>query len=178
MFVIQKNEASSKTIRMPNALIEQLEEIAASEDISFNQLVIQCCEYALANLPKNDGKITCTEQFISRKKQIKAAFQEHMTKHSTANEQTISQIFTDAIYPTQRRNANLGVDLYGILVGDMSIDEYRGVLEKYFVSMNSPNATSRANGYANCTKQLKEFMEQANLICPPLSVLTKYDCFL
>ena len=41
MFVVQKNEATSKTIRMPNALIEQLEEIAANEDISFNQLVVK-----------------------------------------------------------------------------------------------------------------------------------------
>ena len=57
MFIVQKNEASNKTIRMSNTLIEQLEEIAANEDISFNQLVVQCCEYALANLPKNDGKI-------------------------------------------------------------------------------------------------------------------------
>ena len=60
MFIVQKNEASNKTIRMSNTLIEQLEEIAANEDISFNQLVVQCCEYALANLPKNDGKIACT----------------------------------------------------------------------------------------------------------------------
>ena len=74
MFIVQKNEASNKTIRMSNTLIEQLEEIAANEDISFNQLVVQCCEYALANLPKNDGKIACTEQFISQKRQIKKAF--------------------------------------------------------------------------------------------------------
>lgn len=52
MFVVQKNEATSKTIRMPNALIEQLEEIAANEDISFNQLVVQCCEYAIATFLK------------------------------------------------------------------------------------------------------------------------------
>jgi len=77
MFIIQKNEASNKTIRMPNSLIEQLEEIAINEDISFNQLVVQCCEYALANLPKNEDKITCTEQFISRKRQIKTAFQKY-----------------------------------------------------------------------------------------------------
>ena len=56
MFIIQKNEASNKTIRMSNTLIEQLEEIAANEDISFNQLVVQCCEYALANLPKMMAK--------------------------------------------------------------------------------------------------------------------------
>ena len=67
MFIVQKNEASNKTIRMSNTLIEQLEEIAANEDISFNQLVVQCCEYALANLPKNDGKIASARSGKSKK---------------------------------------------------------------------------------------------------------------
>lgn len=118
MFVVQKNEATSKTIRMPNALIEQLEEIAANEDISFNQLVVQCCEYAIANLPKSDGKITCTEQFISRKRHIKAAFEEYyLAAHPTANKTTVMQVFADAIYATQRRQSELGIDLYSVLSG-------------------------------------------------------------
>ena len=50
MFVVRKPENSNKTIRMPNSMIEKMEEIAARKDISFNQLVIQCCEYALSNL--------------------------------------------------------------------------------------------------------------------------------
>jgi len=50
MFVVKKNEASNKTIRMPNALIERLEAVAGDKDISFSQLVIQCCEYALTNI--------------------------------------------------------------------------------------------------------------------------------
>ena len=53
MFIIRKPENSNKTIRMPNALIEQMEKIATQKGISFNQLVIQCCEYALNNLPSN-----------------------------------------------------------------------------------------------------------------------------
>ena len=126
MFVVQKNEATSKTIRMPNALIEQLEEIAANEDISFNQLVVQCCEYAIANLPKSDGKITCTEQFISRKRHIKAAFEEYyLAAHPTANKTTVMQVFADAIYATQRRQSELGIDLYNVLSGKVSMDEYR-----------------------------------------------------
>ena len=52
MFVVKKNESSNKTIRMPNELINKLEKIAYEKDISFNQLVIQCCEYALDNLEK------------------------------------------------------------------------------------------------------------------------------
>ncbi|MBC8585202.1 hypothetical protein [Youxingia wuxianensis] len=165
MFIIQKNDASSKTIRMPNALIEQLEEIAASEDISFNQLVVQCCEYALANLPKNDGKITCTEQFISRKRQIKSAFETYyLAEHPAANKTTVMQVFADAIYPTQRRHAALGIDLYSVLSGKISIDEYRSTLESYFLKINRNNPESQARNYANCTKQLKAFMEQADLI--------------
>lgn len=54
MFEIKKNTASSKTIRMPDELIDKLERLAAKNDISFNQLVVQCCEYALENLKKND----------------------------------------------------------------------------------------------------------------------------
>lgn len=50
MFEIKKPTASNKTIRMPDPLIEKLERLAAQNDISFNQLVIQCCEYALDNL--------------------------------------------------------------------------------------------------------------------------------
>ena len=49
MFEIKKPTSSNKTIRMPDNLIERLESLAAKNDISFNQLVIQCCEYALEN---------------------------------------------------------------------------------------------------------------------------------
>ena len=52
MFVVKKNESFNKTIRMPNDLITALEKIARENDISFNQVVIQCCEYALENLKK------------------------------------------------------------------------------------------------------------------------------
>ena len=54
MFVVKKNESFNKTIRMPNELIIELEKIARENDISFNQIVIQCCEYALKNLKKEE----------------------------------------------------------------------------------------------------------------------------
>lgn len=54
MFEIKKPSSSYKTIRMPDSLIEKLERLAAEHDISFNQLVVQCCEYALDNM--NDEK--------------------------------------------------------------------------------------------------------------------------
>ena len=54
MFEVVKRESSNKTIRMPNELIEKLEQLALDKNISFNQVVIQCCEYALANLKDSD----------------------------------------------------------------------------------------------------------------------------
>lgn len=50
MFVVKKHEASNKTVRLPNDLIDRLEKVAGEKDVSFNQLVVQCCEYALAHL--------------------------------------------------------------------------------------------------------------------------------
>lgn len=56
MFEIKKPTASNKTIRMPDTLIEKLEQLAAQHDISFNQLVIQCCEYAMEHLRESEDK--------------------------------------------------------------------------------------------------------------------------
>lgn len=56
MFEIKKPTASNKTIRMPDPLIETLEKLAAKHDISFNQLVIQCCEYAIEHLNQTEKK--------------------------------------------------------------------------------------------------------------------------
>ncbi len=50
MFKVTKPEYTNKTFRMPNDLIEQLEKLAQEKSISLNQLVIQCCKYALDNL--------------------------------------------------------------------------------------------------------------------------------
>lgn len=50
MFEIKKPQSFNKTIRMPDELIERLQELADKNDISFNQLVVQCCEYALAHM--------------------------------------------------------------------------------------------------------------------------------
>ena len=50
MFIVKKKESFNRTIRMPGDLIQKLERIAQKEDISFNQLVIQCCEDALNDM--------------------------------------------------------------------------------------------------------------------------------
>lgn len=52
MFKVKKEEFTNKTFRMPNDLIEQLQNVAQEQSVSLNQLVIQCCQYALYNLEK------------------------------------------------------------------------------------------------------------------------------
>lgn len=54
MFEIKKTSSSNKTIRMPDSLIEKLNKLAAKSDISFNQLVVQCCEYAIEHLKREN----------------------------------------------------------------------------------------------------------------------------
>ena len=55
-FRIKKVEYSNKTFRMPNDLIQLLEHVAQEKRISLNQLVIQCCQYALENLEDDDAE--------------------------------------------------------------------------------------------------------------------------
>jgi len=52
VFKIKKPQSSNKTIRMSDELIEKLQTLATKNDISFNQLVVQCCEFALENMDK------------------------------------------------------------------------------------------------------------------------------
>lgn len=52
-FIIKKPTSSNRTVRMPDTLIDKITKIAVEQDISFNQVVVQCCEYAIENLPKN-----------------------------------------------------------------------------------------------------------------------------
>ncbi len=53
-FTVKKEKNSNKTIRMPDGLIERLQKIADENDTSFNKVVVQCCEYALNNMPDAD----------------------------------------------------------------------------------------------------------------------------
>lgn len=50
MFVVKKPVTINKTIRLPEELVKRLEKIASDKDISLNQLIVQCCEYALKDL--------------------------------------------------------------------------------------------------------------------------------
>lgn len=53
MFKIKKNQAMmNKTFRLPVMLLNELTRIADSNNVSVNNLVQQCCEYALNNMEK------------------------------------------------------------------------------------------------------------------------------
>lgn len=51
-FIIKKPTSSNRTIRMPDTLIEKISKLASEQDVSFNQVVVQCCEFAIENIPK------------------------------------------------------------------------------------------------------------------------------
>ena len=48
--VRQTEEMINKTFRLPQSLLDELTKIAEHEKVSVNNLVKQCCEYALANM--------------------------------------------------------------------------------------------------------------------------------
>lgn len=55
MFKVKKIDYINKTFRLNKELVESLEKLAQEKGISLNQLVSQCCEYALNNLDKNES---------------------------------------------------------------------------------------------------------------------------
>ncbi len=54
MFYVKKVEMANKTFRLPIELIKRLETVAQQKGVSLNNLVQQCCQYALDNL--KDGQ--------------------------------------------------------------------------------------------------------------------------
>lgn len=52
MFRIKKPEMINKTFRLPLELVQKLQILAQNKEVSLNNLVIQCCEYALKNIEK------------------------------------------------------------------------------------------------------------------------------
>jgi len=52
MFKIEKQEMTNKTFRLPLKLVQKMQTIAQNKGISLNNLVLQCCEYALKHLEK------------------------------------------------------------------------------------------------------------------------------
>ena len=59
MWKIQKGyESVSKSFRLPVELVEELDQLAYENNLSLNQLVIQCLRFALENLDNEDSKKT------------------------------------------------------------------------------------------------------------------------
>lgn len=56
MFKVKKHEYINKTFRMPLELVKKMEIIAQDKHVSLNNLVTQCCEYALDNIDDNRNK--------------------------------------------------------------------------------------------------------------------------
>ena len=50
MFSVKKIEMVNKTFRLPLNLVERLSVVAQEKGVSMNNLVTQCCEYALDQL--------------------------------------------------------------------------------------------------------------------------------
>lgn len=50
MFKVNKPEMVNKTFRMPTELLERLNIVAQEQKVSLNNLVCQCCDYALSNM--------------------------------------------------------------------------------------------------------------------------------
>lgn len=55
MFEIQKgyNDYVTKTFRLPKEFVEQLETLAFENNLSLNQLVMQCLKYAIDNMEED-----------------------------------------------------------------------------------------------------------------------------
>ncbi|MBQ7325201.1 MAG: toxin-antitoxin system HicB family antitoxin [Clostridia bacterium] len=56
MFKVKKPDNINKTFRMPLELVKKLEILAQEKQVSLNNLVIQCCEYALENIDTEEDK--------------------------------------------------------------------------------------------------------------------------
>lgn len=59
MFQIEKGmygASASRTVRFPEALFERLCQLSQENEISFNFLVLQCCNYALSHMAEPESK--------------------------------------------------------------------------------------------------------------------------
>ncbi len=57
MFHIKRTEMISKTFRLPEDMLLELEVLAQNNNVSMNNLVVQCCRYALDHLSPESAQI-------------------------------------------------------------------------------------------------------------------------
>ncbi len=55
MFKVKKTEYVNKTFRLSTDLVKRLEVVAQNKNVSLNNLVVQCCEYALENIDNSEA---------------------------------------------------------------------------------------------------------------------------
>lgn len=55
-FKIEKQEYVNRTFRITKELAEMLSKIAQREGISVNELVVQCCNFAISNMDVTEEK--------------------------------------------------------------------------------------------------------------------------
>ena len=60
MFKVKKVEMVNKTFRLPVDLVKRLATVAQEQGVSMNNLVGQCCEYALGAM-QTPAKVKSTE---------------------------------------------------------------------------------------------------------------------
>lgn len=51
-----KNANIARTVRFPEELFNKLKQVSYKNNISLNLLVLQCCKYAIENLPENNNE--------------------------------------------------------------------------------------------------------------------------
>ncbi|MBO5558254.1 hypothetical protein [Ruminococcus sp.] len=57
MWKMQKGyDSVSKSFRLPVELVDELDKLAYENNLSLNQLVIQCLNFALENLDRGEGE--------------------------------------------------------------------------------------------------------------------------
>ncbi len=58
MFRIKEDYAtySYKSVRLPDKIVEKLDELARQNSLSFNRVVLQCIEYALDNMEDDEDE--------------------------------------------------------------------------------------------------------------------------
>lgn len=54
MFKVRHTEeTTNRTFRFPKSLLEKMSVLAQQEKVSLNNLVVQCCEYAIKNFQQS-----------------------------------------------------------------------------------------------------------------------------
>ncbi len=55
-FVVKKETSVSKSFRLPEDLLDRMNNLAAEKNISLNKLVVLCCGFAMDNLAEEPEK--------------------------------------------------------------------------------------------------------------------------